>query len=64
MLMGLESLAWDDKLCAFFNIPKSILPQIASSAEVYGYFIEGPLKGVPICGVGEPEVDLTRRSGR
>ena len=51
MLMSLETVAWDDRLCSFFGVPKEILPIIASSAEVYGYFAGGPLKGVPICGV-------------
>lgn len=51
MLMSLKTVAWDDRLCSFFGVPKEILPDIASSAEVYGCFAEGPLKGVPICGV-------------
>lgn len=37
MLMDLSSLKWDSRLCQFFNIPMSILPQIRSSSEVYGY---------------------------
>jgi glycerol kinase len=35
----------------FFDIPRSILPQVCSSAEVYGIVSEGPLKGIPIAGV-------------
>ena len=51
MLMNLETSAWDDRLSTFFGVPKEILPEIVSSAEVYGCFTEGPLQGVPICGV-------------
>jgi glycerol kinase len=36
MLMDLETLAWDDELLGVFGIPRSMLPQIRSSSEVYG----------------------------
>ncbi|XP_071806596.1 glycerol kinase-like isoform X1 [Asterias amurensis] len=51
MLMNIKTLQWDDKLCSFFDIPKSVLPEIRSSAEVYGNMVEGALKGVPISGI-------------
>lgn len=51
MLMNLETLKWDSHLCAFFKIPKFILPDIRSCAEVYGYVYDGALKGVPIAAV-------------
>lgn len=51
MLMNLETLKWDHKLCAFFRIPPKILPDIRSCSEVYGFVHDGPLQGVPIAGV-------------
>jgi glycerol kinase len=36
MLMNLETLQWDEELLAFFDIPRAMLPEIHSSAEVYG----------------------------
>lgn len=51
MLMNLKTLNWDEKLCHFFQIPMSILPRIRSSAEIFGYVYDGPLKGVPIAAV-------------
>ena len=36
LLMNLETLDWDDELLEIFNIPKSLLPQIRSSSEIYG----------------------------
>jgi len=46
MLMDLESLSWDDELLALFGIPRSMLPDIMSSSEVYGYTEEdGPFGG-------------------
>ncbi|WP_152362856.1 glycerol kinase GlpK [Microlunatus speluncae] len=38
MLMDLETLDWDDELLSFFDIPRSMLPAIASSSpsEPYG----------------------------
>lgn len=35
----------------FFDIPSSILPQIRSSSEIYGFMTATPLGGVPISGV-------------
>lgn len=53
MLMDLESLAWDDQLLAHFGVPRSILPTIASSSEIYGTTLsDGPLgAAVPIAGI-------------
>ena len=50
-LMRLDSLAWDDELLSTFSIPRSVLPRIASSSEVYGEVATGPLRGVPIAGI-------------
>ena len=51
MLMNIETLEWDDALCANFGIPKSVLPRICSSSEVYGAVGCGcALDGLPISG--------------
>ncbi|MEV5149570.1 glycerol kinase GlpK [Streptomyces sp. NPDC052727] len=36
MLMNIRKLAWDDELLDFFGVPRSMLPEIRSSAEPYG----------------------------
>jgi glycerol kinase len=36
MLMDISTLRWDPQLLAFFGIPAEMLPEIRSSAEVYG----------------------------
>ena len=36
LLMNLETLDWDEELLAIFGVPRSILPTIASSSEIYG----------------------------
>jgi glycerol kinase len=36
MLMDLDSLSWDESIAADMTIPMSMLPEIVSSAEVYG----------------------------
>ena len=55
MLMDLETLDWDDELLSFFNIPRQMLPEIASSssAEAFGATSStGPLEApVPITGI-------------
>ncbi|MFI2204323.1 glycerol kinase GlpK [Streptomyces sp. NPDC020192] len=36
MLMNIRTLTWDDELLDFFGVPRSMLPEIRSSAETYG----------------------------
>ena len=51
MLMDLKTLSWDPEIAADMGIPMSMLPEIKSSAEVYGYGREeGLLGGVPVAG--------------
>ncbi|MFI5956108.1 glycerol kinase GlpK [Cryptosporangium sp. NPDC051539] len=54
MLMNLETLDWDDELLGFFNIPRSMLPEIRPSSDSNGYGeldASGPLRGaVPLTG--------------
>jgi len=52
MLMDLDTLAWDESICADMGIPATMLPEIRSSSEVYGHVRErGVLAGVPIAGI-------------
>ncbi|KAI9579153.1 glycerol kinase [Glossina fuscipes] len=48
MLMNIETLQWDRHLLDFFGLPNSILPDIVSSSELYGYIKETKIQGVPI----------------
>ncbi|KAG5671570.1 hypothetical protein PVAND_001763 [Polypedilum vanderplanki] len=49
LLMNLETLNWDSKLCNFFNVPISILPKIKSNSEIFGYIKNSTiLEGIPI----------------
>ena len=43
MLLGLDSLDWDDELLALFGVDRALLPRVAGSAEVVG---EAELLGV------------------
>ncbi|MEU8964959.1 glycerol kinase GlpK [Streptomyces sp. NPDC048491] len=47
MLMNLETLEWDPEILAAMNVPRAVLPEIRSSAEVYGTAV-GPVGGVPV----------------
>jgi glycerol kinase len=52
MFMGLESLQWDDGILASFGVPRSMLPEIRSSSEVYGVAESSSLlREVPIAGI-------------
>ena len=51
MLYNINELKWDDELLEIFNIPKSMLPEVKNSSEVYGYTnLDGECK-VPIAGI-------------
>ncbi len=52
MLFNIHTLQWDDELLSLFDIPKSILPQVKSSSEIYGY-TENILsaKNIPVAGI-------------
>ncbi|MFZ2964243.1 MAG: glycerol kinase GlpK [Rhodoglobus sp.] len=52
LLMDLSTLEWDPALLEEFGIPRSLLPEIRSSSEVYGTgHASGPLAGVPVAGI-------------
>ena len=37
MLFNINTLEWDKELMSFFGIPMSMMPEVRSSSEVYGY---------------------------
>jgi glycerol kinase len=52
MFMDLETLQWDDEILAAFDVPKSMLPEIRSSSEVYGTASgHSLLRETPIAGI-------------
>lgn len=52
MLMDIRTLEWREDICKDFGIPMSMLPEICSSSEVYGYgrknglLIDTPISGI------------------
>ena len=52
MLFNINTLEWDEELLKLFEVPKSMLPQVRSSSELYGE-TSGKLLGtkVPIAGI-------------
>ena len=52
MLFNIRDLKWDKELLELFDIPESMLPEVKSSSEIYGY-TEATLfaKEVPIAGI-------------
>lgn len=53
MLYNIKDLKWDEKILNKLNIPKSLLPEVKNSSEVYGYANLGGTGGVrvPIAGM-------------
>jgi glycerol kinase len=58
LLMNLATLDWDLELLELMDIPRSMLPEIRSSSEVYGHAL-GTLQGVPVAGaLGDQQAAL------
>src|SRR3546814_3338353 len=58
LLVNLGTLEWDDALLATFRVPRAILPEIASSSEVYAR-ARDTLSGVPVAGaLGDQQAAL------
>lgn len=53
MLMDISTLSWSDEMCEALGVPQSMLPEIKSSSEIYGYTLaDGPFGGrVPVAGI-------------
>jgi glycerol kinase len=58
LLMDLRTLDWDDEILHILDIPRSMLPDIRSSSEIYGN-AKGGLGGVPVAGdLGDQQAAL------
>lgn len=58
LLMDLKTLDWDAEILGILGIPRSMLPEIRSSAEIYGN-AKGGLGGVPLAGdLGDQQAAL------
>ena len=58
MLMDLATLSWDDEILGIMGIPRSMLPEIRSSSQVYGD-ATGVLAGIPVAGdLGDQQAAL------
>jgi len=52
LLMNIHTGDWDDELLECFGVPRSLLPTIRPSSEVYGEVASAlPLAGMPIAGI-------------
>lgn len=52
MMFDIHNLCWDEKILDYFKIPRSMLPEVRSSSEVYGHTEESVLGDrIPIAGI-------------
>jgi glycerol kinase len=54
LMMNLGTLDWDDEVLTILDIPRSMLPEIRSSSEVYGCVKSqslASLQGIPVAGI-------------
>ncbi len=53
LLYNIHTGEWDDELLSILNVPRSVLPEVRNSSEVYGQTAEGLLGArIPIAGIG------------
>jgi glycerol kinase len=58
LLMNLSTLDWDEDLLGLLGIPRTMLPEIRSSSDVYGQ-AKGVLGGIPVAGdLGDQQAAL------
>jgi len=58
MMMDLQTLDWDDEILGILDVPRSMLPEIRASSEVYGD-AKGDLAGIPVAGdLGDQQAAL------
>ncbi|MBQ8375396.1 MAG: glycerol kinase GlpK [Clostridia bacterium] len=50
MLFNIKTLSWDEEMLKLFGVPKSMLPNVKSSGEIYGYTEIAGCK-IPIAGI-------------
>ncbi len=51
MIFNINTLQWDEELLALFGIPASMLPEVRSNSEIYGYAQALAMPEVPIAGM-------------
>ena len=52
LLFNTEKCQWDDELLGILNVPRSLLPEVRSSSEVYGHTDKALFGvGIPIAGI-------------
>jgi glycerol kinase len=51
MLYNIETMQWDEELLQLFNVPASMLPEVKSNSEIYGYATAINMHEVPIAGM-------------
>jgi glycerol kinase len=58
MMMDLETLDWDEEILGILDVPRSMLPEIRASSEVYGE-AKGDLAGISVAGdLGDQQAAL------
>lgn len=58
LLFDYSTLSWDDEIVSLMGIPRSMLPEVRASSEVYGT-CKGELEGVPVAGdLGDQQAAL------
>lgn len=51
LLFNIHTGTWDDDLLKLLNVPKSMLPEVRSSSEIYSEIATEGLVGVPLAGI-------------
>ncbi|CZQ84332.1 glycerol kinase GlpK [Trichococcus ilyis] len=66
MLFNIYDLEWDEEILGLLDIPRTMLPEVRSSSEIYGYTVENDFYGsrIPIAGIaGDQQAALFGQTG-
>lgn len=61
LMYNIRKLEWDDELLSYLTVPKSMLPEVKPSSEIYGVTVPNVTQGVeiPIAGIaGDQQASL------
>lgn len=51
LLLNLHTLAWDDEMLEMLDIPRSVLPEVKSNSEIFGFAEAVNMPSIPIAGM-------------
>ena len=65
LMFNIKTLEWDEALLKYLTVPKSLLPEVRPSSEVYGHTIPSVIgAAIPVAGMAGDQQSALLQSGR